>query len=120
MKTYTTAQVVALLTRHPDWEFKAPDRYDRFPCVADSDGIHIEFKNMLPEGPASGDAPIRSDWVRTKPKVTRRRIELGTIMFGVLKSAGSRVDSNARKIAEALEENLGPGKWRIVAVEVKR
>lgn len=109
MKHYTTAQVVALLTRHPDWEFEAPDNDEFHHCKASAgeEGIIFESGNPL----RLSEAALRDDWMLTHPK--RRKFELGEMK---IYPGGCPFGSGEIQVRC---DNLPPGKWRVVAVEVR-
>lgn len=94
----TTAQVVAALTRHPDWRAEAPRvrnddcSYAETRTVPHGDGSGIPFESLLCDAWNETAMPIRSDWTILRPK--RKLVKVGTLTpryFGL----GYSIDTKA-------------------------
>ncbi len=50
------------LAKHSKHRAFAPDSNEFFPCLAWSDGVHVEFITEYPDGKVAGAMPVRKDW----------------------------------------------------------
>jgi hypothetical protein len=119
---HTTAQVVAVLSKHHDWTAKAPNTDEFFPCSASTDGIHIEFITDYPKDDGydrNGAAPNRSDWTirRADGSIVERRPRRKRVVVGKVKYSSAPMVNNWW-IEKQGFDNLDKSKtYELVAVE---
>jgi hypothetical protein len=61
----STWYIVKRLSSDSELYAEAPDTPDLYPCIATTDGMHIEFNTQFPvedEIDGDGSPPIRNDW----------------------------------------------------------
>lgn len=78
-RKYSTAQVVAILSRHHDFTARAPDTKTKLPerCKHMCDGFMFEFLDVEGNWTTNNVSviPDRDDWEIVKPK--RKRVVVG-------------------------------------------